>query len=514
MPYTMLEIPFVEFEGTSALRVENEQKMRANNNFICKSPKIVVPLQQITIKEQLAKSFPNMEENYRQLREYVGISQYQLAEKLGISQARLSAYELKKEYPSNQERLQIINCLSQLKDGTLEIRRKKRISKETFTSSIVSSRPRRSFKQTQRNEDYQKLLEQLDTEFHKDHTNGPKAISFFAGCGGLCYGITAAGFNIVAANELVEDYKKIYKLNFPNANFLTNDIRDISDEEVQKLKQTYPDIDLFAGGPPCQGFSLAGKRDVNDKRNTLFQYYLHIAKIIQPKIILMENVRLLTSMKDPNGNFVKDEIIKTFTEIGYDGQFFVLNASQYEVAQNRERVIFVGVRKDLHMKPSMLTPLCGKSTSTPSFTFGDAVSDLEYLESGECSPKDIYHKATKHPEHVIRWLYDVPQGKSAHDNVDPTMRPPSGFCTTYKRQIWSEPGSTITTNFSMISGANNVHPIATRALTLREALRIQSFPDSFKFTGTNGVINTVVGNAVPPLLGYNIAKYIKEQYKL
>ena len=148
----------------------------------------------------------------------------------------------------------------------------------------------------------------------------------------------------------------------------------------------------------------------------------------------------------------------------------------------------------------------------PFFTFGDAVSDLEFIEAGEVSSIDSYHKATAHPEHVIRWLYNVPQGKSAHENEDPTMRPPSGFNTTYKRQMWNEPAATVQTTFGMISGCNNVHPIATRALTIREAARIQGFPDSFKFEGKDGVVKTVIGNAVPPLLAYHIACFIKSTY--
>src|SRR4051812_14910211 len=114
----------------------------------------------------------------------------------------------------------------------------------------------------------------------------------------------------------------------------------------------------------------------------------------------------------------------------------------------------------------------------PFRTFGDAVSDLAYLESGERS-EDPLHEAVRHPQHVIDWLWDVPQGKSAHDNEDAAKRPPSGYNTTYKRQVWDEPASTVQTTFGMISGCRNVHPIATRSLTVREAARIQSFPDSY-----------------------------------
>lgn len=455
----------------------------------------------------------------RKMREDLHISQAQFSEILGIPQSRLSGIELKKDIPTQTEIAKIIQIADKIATGEIKPRKKKRYSREVFDSSIVASNPRRGYSKTAHNSEYLGLLQDLQAHFESNDGSGPKAISFFAGCGGLCYGIIAAGFNIVASNELVNEYREIYKLNFPHATFLSNDIKDISDEEIEALMKVHPDIDLFAGGPPCQGFSLAGKRDVDDQRNTLFQYYLRIASKVRPKVILMENVRLLTSMKNPEGRLVKDEIIDTFGRIGYKGQFFIVNASDYQVAQNRERVLFIGVRDDLAMKPSIPAPLCSKSGDLfyqfcPKFTFGDAVSDLEFLESGESSKSDKYHKATNHPEHVIRWLYDVPQGKSAHDNVDPSMRPPSGYNTTYKRQVWDEPGCTVTTNFNMISGGNNVHPIATRALTIREALRLQSFPDSFKLTGKEGTIRTVIGNAVPPLLAYKVSKYLIDTYKL
>jgi len=271
------------------------------------------------------------------------------------------------------------------------------------------------------------------------------------------------------------------------------------------------------GGPPCQGFSLAGKRNVNDSRNTLFQNYLHIASIIKPKIILMENVRLLTSMKDPNGEYVSKRILDTFKKTGYNSAFFTINAKNYGVPQHRERIIFLGIRDDLKGSPSIPLPNYGIendlfSNEKPCFSFGDATSDLEFIESGESSSSDKYHKAVNHPEHVIKWLIDVPEGKSAHDNSDELLRPPSGYNTTYKRQVWNEPAGTVATTYGMISGCRNVHPIATRALTTREALRLQGFPDNFKLTGKMGDIRTTIGNAVPPLLAYALGEYMKKTY--
>lgn len=132
------------------------------------------------------------------------------------------------------------------------------------------------------------------------------------------------------------------------------------------------------------------------------------------------------------------------------------------------------------------------------------------MESGE-ETEDPLHCAVRHPAHVIDWLWDVPQGASAHDNADPSRRPPSGYNTTYKRQTWLEPAATVQTTFGMISGCRNVHPIATRSLTVREAARIQSFPDAYRFTGSLGAVRKGIGNAVPPLLALRLGEHIFRQ---
>ena len=457
--------------------------------------------------------------NIRERRSGIGLSQSKLADITGIEQSRISAYELGKLNLSGSEVSKITSHLEKIDEAAVLKLKKKRFQNSNHLDSIVDQRLRRGYSKTKRNIEYLSVLKDLENEFMRPVNTGLKAISFFAGCGGLCYGVKAAGFEIVATNELIENYKDIYELNFPNTNFLPNDVQEISKSDIEKVLMKHKEIDLMVGGPPCQGFSLAGKRNVNDKRNTLFEYYLKIAEQIQPKIILIENVRLLTSMKDPNGSLVSKRILDTFEKMCYKSNFFNVNAKDYGVPQHRERVIFIAVRKDLKKSPLIAETKYGSfvdlfSSNLPYFTFGDGVSDLEFLESGELSTKDEHHWAVNHPEHVIRWLVDVPEGKSAHDNLDPKLRPPSGYNTTYKRQVWTEPAGTVATTYGMISGCRNVHPIATRALTTREALRLQSFPDSFKLTGNSGQIRTVIGNAVPPLLGYELAKFIKENYIL
>jgi DNA (cytosine-5)-methyltransferase 1 len=449
----------------------------------------------------------------------LGLSQSKLAEVAGIEQARISAFELGKIKLKQSEIDILKNKIENLDERIVKKIRKKRYQDLNHLDSIIAQRPRRNYEVTNRNKEYLSKLKQLERHFMKPEKRVLKAMSFFAGCGGLCYGVRAAGFEIVATNELVEEYKDIYKANFRDANFLTNDVCEITNIEIDRVLKEHGKIDIMVGGPPCQGFSLAGKRDVNDKRNTLFEYYLKIADRVKPKVILIENVKLLTSMKDPNGRFVRDRILETFADMGYLGSFFNVNAKDYGVPQHRERVIFIAVKKSLKKAPDMVAPMYSKSDDLfddfeSHFSFGDAVSDLEFIESGEKSSKDVYHKAVSHPEHVIRWLVEVPQGRSAHDNEDINLRPPSGYNTTYKRQVWHEPAGTVATTFGMISGCRNVHPYATRALTIREALRLQSFPDSFKLVGNDGAIRTVIGNAVPPLLAFEIAKFIRDTYML
>jgi len=453
-------------------------------------------------------------DDLKQQRINLSLSQSKLAELTSIQQSRLSAFELQKIDLTKEEKEIIKVSLASLDIKKVQNLKKRRHRKRTSDGSTMSSRNRRGYSRTLRNEDYLNLLSKLEDRF-LSNSNNLKAMSFFAGCGGLCYGIKAAGFDIVAVNELEEAYKEIYKENFSNFEFLPNDITKIKDSDIRKILQKHNNIDLMIGGPPCQGFSLAGKRDVHDSRNTLFQYYLHIASIVKPKVILMENVRLLTSMKDPNGEYVSKRVLDTFKDIGYNCAFFTINSKNYGVPQHRERVIFIGLRYDLDTPPSIPLPGYGSDLNkTPCFTFGDAVSDLKFLESGEWCPFDSYHKAVSHPEHVIKWLLDVPEGKSAHENLNESLRPPSGYNTTYKRLVWDAPAGTVTTNYSMISGCRNVHPVATRALTTREALRLQSFPDSFRLTGKKGDVSTTIGNAVPPLLAYFLGKHIKESYIL
>jgi DNA (cytosine-5)-methyltransferase 1 len=450
----------------------------------------------------------------KEKRQEIGLSQAKLAELACVPQHLLSAFELDKSSLNNNYIGSIEEILKTISETKITEIKKKRYQSHSFNGIAKDTTRVSQIKRTQVNKDYLELLKQLEKNRRTKSKKG-KVLSFFSGCGGFSLGFSWANFEVLGFLELKKEFRRIYQENFPSAVELGYDIQKITSQDIIEWKNKFGDIDVIIGGPPCQGFSLSGKRDKSDARNTLFKDYLKVIRALQPKIAVMENVRLLTSMKNEDGFLVLKNIYEEFEKSGYKVKHFEVNAKKFGVPQHRERVFFIAVREDLKLLPTFPNETHGEfsdlfSTVEPYRTFADACSDLEFLESGEKSETDFLHEAVNHPDHVINWLWNVEQGKSAHENEDVNLRPPSGYNTTYKRQIWNEPASTVQTTFGMISGCRNVHPIATRSLTIREALRIQSFPDSYKFVGSLGDIRATIGNAVPPLLAYQIAKHIAQ----
>ena len=453
----------------------------------------------------------------REQREELGLSQAKLAELSGLAQHLLSAFELEKIELSKFNIEAIALALSDPCRIESLSRRPKRYRQHVYVRAPKVPERIAKADRTSSNDGYLGMLAAISRGHVQTKIGGPSAVSLFSGCGGFSLGFSAAGFRIDGHAEINDGLRAIYKRNFPESVELGTDVTSITETTLRRFAADVGPTDAVIGGPPCQGFSLAGKRKSDDPRNTLFRHYLRVVDHLQPKVAIMENVRLLTSMKDPDGSLVKDNICSEFRNRGYSIEAFEVNAKYYGVPQHRERIVFLGVRRDVGKMPSVPSRTHGASSdmftaTEPYLSFGDACSDLSYLESGD-SCVDKLHSAVAHPEHVIKWLWDVPEGFSAHENSDPSMRPPSGYNTTYKRQVWNEPASTVQTTFGMISGCRNVHPIATRALTVREAARIQSFPDDFQFPGSLGVVRTGIGNAVPPILAYRLALHVQQLLK-
>lgn len=466
----------------------------------------------------------------KELRKRYGISQTKLAEFSGYTKSKISGWELGKEMPSeaNLDKLKqtLDYLIPKIKSGELNLKGHRIIR----TTKVAPDRQpqikdgedyKKRTAKMMYSSDYVKILSSLYKKAEESGSQTFKGIGLFSGCGGLDLGFEAAGFNIVGHVEIWDAANKIYAENFPNSKLLKEDINDVTDEDISTWKNEFGEVDIIVGGPPCQGFSLAGKRNPEDIRNQLYQQYVRIVSNIRPKVFVFENVAKLTSMKTKEGGLFLVAIMEAFSDAGYTIKHKTVNAYEYGVPQSRERVILVGVRNDIGKSFTFPEPeyvLTDMKTNQLSFfqkkqarTFRIATQDLETLENGQSSLNDPLHWAIVHPEHVVEWLRDVPEGQSAHDNPDPAKRPPSGFNTTYKRNIWDEPCSTISTNFNMISGCRNVHPTSTRSLTIREATRAQSFPDEFVFCGKWGDIRSAIGNAVPPIMAYAIAQEIMKQ---
>jgi DNA (cytosine-5-)-methyltransferase len=349
----------------------------------------------------------------------------------------------------------------------------------------------------------------------------PTVIDLFAGVGGLSLGFEMEGFDILLANEFDQSIATAYKENHKSTNVVVGDITSL---DLSKVFGEYVNkIDVVIGGPPCQGFSQKGKRKtINDERNFLFKHYVEVVKFVKPKYFVMENVpNLLTAEK----GFFLNEIKGLFKDYGYSIRYGILNAADYGVPQNRRRAIIIG--KYLANPPELPLPCKQK------LTIWDAISDLAYLESGEGefeqeyrnSPKSDYekkmrkeskilynHMATKHSALALERLSLIPPnaGKEVLPKKHITKSVYSG---TWSRMKQNDVAVTITTRFDTPSSGKFTHPFLNRAITVREAARLQSFPDTFKFIGSKMSQMKQVGNAVPPLLARKIAHVIMNDIK-
>lgn len=344
----------------------------------------------------------------------------------------------------------------------------------------------------------------------------PKVIDLFAGVGGMSLGFERAGFAVVMANEYDASIAASYQHNLANTNMIVGDITKI---DLQKTFGALSGkVDVVVGGPPCQGFSQKGQRKtIHDPRNFLFKYFVEVVKLVRPPYFVMENVpNILTA---ENGYF-KREIISFFNSLGYQVTADVLNASDYGVPQNRRRAVILGKRGG--------TPISLPEAETEKNTIWDAISDLAFLESGEGEEIMTYpqnaqtrfqkelrngskwlhnHIATKHSDLALHRLSLIPPecGKEVLPDEHLTKSIYSG---TWCRMKKDDVSVTITTRFDTPSSGRFSHPFLNRAITVREAARLQSFPDTFHFIGNKSSQMKQVGNAVPPKLAQAIADRI------
>lgn len=352
-----------------------------------------------------------------------------------------------------------------------------------------------------------------------------RILDLFCGAGGLSWGMHKNPyFKTVVALDYDEKAITTFKNNMPNSEVLIGDITNPTIKEKVILLSKEKKVNMIIGGPPCQGFSLKGKKlGLNDPRNFLFKEYLYFVKNLQPDVFVIENVKGI--LLSANGWF-KNEIIKIIKNLGYTINFDILNAADFGVPQSRERAIFICSK---HGSISLPKPTVSKYV-----TVRDAIEDLAYLESGQGKfeqeyitiPKSEYqikirgnskklfnHKASNHKQIAIDKLKLIPpeQGK---EFLPKELHGNQKFKTTWGRLKWDTVSPTIDTRFDASSNGTNNHPFLHRAITPREAARIQSFDDEFIFWGSKVHIRKQIGNAVPPLLAEAIANKIADYFGL
>ena len=367
-------------------------------------------------------------------------------------------------------------------------------------------------------------------ENFKLEKNKPIMIDLFSGAGGFSVGCGWAGFQSVLANDHFEPAMNTWIKNHPNAIGVLGDIRLIEEDYLYNLLKNHgvDEVDLITGGVPCQGFSRANrKHNPEDSRNYLFLDYMRMVSKFKPKCIILENVSGMRTTA--NGKYV-NEILSSMDELGYDADVKLLNAADFGVPQLRQRLIFVGIRRDLGKKFEYRKPQFVPSQEKDNLlnmgmkeyrTVADAISDLPEIKSHESAseytnePVNEYQKmmrgldktlensicnvlsnhiAPKHDAATIEKIKNTEQGKPMYEKFRQRIR------LSNDKPSPTQLAGGIRPQFQF------GHPTQSRGLTIRERARIQSFPDSYVFCGGTVQERVQTGNAVPPLLIYHIAK--------
>jgi len=305
-------------------------------------------------------------------------------------------------------------------------------------------------------------------------------VDLFCGAGGMTQGMKQAGLSPVASVEINPFASSTHNKNFPECRHYSGDI-DVFDPRQWLEQCGSPDVHLVIGGPPCQGFSVAGRRDPDDVRNRLFRQFVRVVSELKPWYFVMENVPGILTMQK---GAVKLAILEAFAEAGYpNASITVLEAAAYGVPQLRARAIFIANRFGLpnpYPKPQFM-PSEYRSIES-------AISDLPAFEP----VPEINHEWTRHSAAYVERIAQVPPGGSLY----PT------FLDAFKRQYPGLPSMTVKENH----GGTHIHPHLNRVISAREMARLQTFPDSFIFSGPMKKAMWQIGNAVPPRLAEAIGQ--------
>ncbi|QYY25856.1 DNA cytosine methyltransferase [Diaphorobacter sp. MNS-0] len=379
----------------------------------------------------------------------------------------------------------------------------------------------------------------------------PKVLDLFAGCGGLSLGLSQAGCEIVAAVEIDQWAADTYRRNHLGVEVIQADIRSL---DSGYLRERFKGgVDLIAGGPPCQGFSVSGKRQYGHikEQNNLVEEFIRVVEAVEPKVVLIENVSGFRTGHIKPGNPVMSYLKVELNRLGYEFDARVLQATEYGVPSLRRRIFVVGSRIGFPSSPFPIATHSAEATisAEPFISTWDAISDLPSLRASEGvdefvpyahEPANDYqreiraqssgvanHIAMKHTPRLVERFTALPQGSKGYDLGRTAGRDGEGPVTIYKsnnqRLIACEPSLCITANFQ----STYVHPFQPRNLTAREAARLMSYPDTYYFCGkrtqmSSGFLKKYgrehedflsqynqIGNSVPPRLGRAIGLQLR-----
>ncbi|MDK4624336.1 MULTISPECIES: DNA cytosine methyltransferase [Kingella] len=338
----------------------------------------------------------------------------------------------------------------------------------------------------------------------------PTVLDLFCGCGGLSLGFIQAGFDVKLGIDAWQDAIKTYTATHQNTQGIVADLFTTTPEQISQQTQINQ-IDVIIGGPPCQGFSIAGKRMIDDERNQLYKSFVEFVRFYRPKAFLMENVPNMMSM---GKGLIKEQITQDFEQLGYTVSSQILMASDFGIPQNRRRAFFVGFKNGTRFE-------FPQATVKQHITAEQAISDLpdysvadgeNYPLSGSSNYQQqmrqnstglFNHQITVHNDKTKEIIALVPDGGN-YKNLPEHLRQTRNVNIAWTRLNSQKPSFTIDTGHN-----HHFHYQFNRVPTVRESARIQSFPDDFIFLGTKTSQLRQVGNAVPPMLAKAIAEKMK-----
>jgi DNA (cytosine-5)-methyltransferase 1 len=364
---------------------------------------------------------------------------------------------------------------------------------------------------------------------HPQPLAGLRALDLFSGAGGLSCAFEWAGGEVVGAIEYDANAAETFKVNHADARVWVDDIRSVSTQEVARAVGP---VDMVIGGPMCQGVSQRGPRDPADERNFAFWKFAEYVRALKPEMFLMENVPALAS--DVHNRGLAIAVFDELASLGYHLSAEVMNAAWFGAPQLRYRLVVLGSRQHVPAFPECVERgVAGEFTEADFTTVGDAIMDLPPVDAGGGVPiaplpplpvapsaflREVREGATSLFNHVsadtdkvnLDRIVHVPEGGNWHD-IPLDLLPsrfghvrPSDHTTTYRRLDRSHPAHTITTECGNVTSGSFTHPTQDRAITVREAARLQSFPDWFRFAGPKNSQYRQVGNAVPVLLARRV----------